>query len=220
MINVFTLIAAVLYLLDIFLFVPKYTKCKYDHTPRTTKLVWKGICIGIPFLVLTAGLLKNHILVSFESAPFLIWVAMLLCAFGDIILEIRFIKGGILFLTGHMVFVIAFLCLVRDIHLETVIVFLILSTIGCILTVTRLDKKYRYYLFAYNFMISASFALGITTITRLGGSLILLGVGVCFLVISDWLLARNKKLGSTFCWSLVSLEFYFIGQILISTLVL
>lgn len=220
MINVFILIAALLYMVDVFLLVPKYTKCKYDHTSRTVKLIWKGTCIGIPLLVLTIGFVQKSIFGSFDSIYFLILMGMVLCAIGDIVLEIRFIRGGVLFLSGHMVFVIAFFCLIGKVYFETILVFVLLCTVGCILTITRLDKKYRYYLLAYNAMISASFALAITAIFRMGMDLRLPGIGLSFLVISDWLLARNKKLGSTFALSLLSLEFYFVGQILISTIIL
>ncbi len=208
-----------LYLADLCVFTPGYVSSKYDHSPRKKKLIKKGICICIPLLVLLAGTVYRTVIYGPDIYLFILLAGMILCAVGDIILEIRFIKGGFLFFGGHLLYVCGALYHVRSFRGETLIIFLALAGIGTFLTFDRLDRKYRGLLIAYNIMISASFAMGTALYSTYLPGNVLPGLGFMFLVVSDWLLARNKMAGSTFGWSLVSLLFYFGGQILISTVV-
>ena len=105
--TVMPLIITILYVTDLILLVPKYNKCKYDHTPRRKKLMRKGACIGVPFLLLVIGTIINSIY-RFDYRDLLIVVGMLLCAVGDIVIEIRFFKGGLCFAAGHIFYVTAF----------------------------------------------------------------------------------------------------------------
>ena len=218
-INATNAVIAALYILDLLMIVPLYTKKKYDHSTRRNKLTVKGIAIGIPFIVLLYGTLYS--LVAQSAAPIICMLplGMFLCAIGDIILEIRFFKGGCFFLAGHLVYVIAVYCIFNAASWITLAAFVILSATGTYITITKLDKKYRVPLLLYNLVISASFALGITLV--IGWSLpgTPVGAGLMLLVVSDWLLARNKLYGSNFRRSLISLVCYFGGQILISSLV-
>ena len=211
------LIITSLYIVDLILLVPKYTKSKYDHTPRNTKLVWKGFCIGIPFLIILTGTLLKTLQQRAGFSDWMFVIAMAFCAVGDIYLEIVFIKGGILFFAGHLLYVVSLLSIQNSISPVTIVVYICMVSIGSFLTLTKLSKKYRTALIGYNLAISGSFSLSIPLIMTGRPPFVLLGVGACFLVISDWILARNKTYGSTYNWSLVSLLFYFGGQILIST---
>ena len=212
-------IITALYIIDLFLIVPLYTKKKYDHSTRRNKLTVKGFAICIPLLVLVYSALFAYFKGIFAPFTCMLALGMLLCAFGDIILEIRFFRGGCFFLAGHLVYVIAVLVEKRYVTWITVPAFVILAATGAYITVTKLDKKYRVPLLLYNFVISASFALGITLVITLKPSNTVVGLGLMLLVVSDWLLARNKLYGSNFKRSLVSLVCYFGGQILISSLV-
>ena len=212
-------IITALYIIDLFLIVPLYTKKKYDHSTRRNKLTVKGIAICIPLLVLVYSALFTYFKGVFASFICMLALGMLLCAFGDIILEIRFFRGGCFFLAGHLVYVIAVLTEKRYVTWITVLAFVILAATGAYITVTKLDRKYRVPLLLYNFVISASFALGITLVITLKPSNAVVGLGLMLLVVSDWLLARNKLYGSNFKRSLISLVCYFGGQILISSLV-
>ncbi len=206
--------------IDMFLFVPVYTHKKYDHSSRTNKLIFKGICIGIPLVVMIIGMVKE--LVTPTGRPFIVimTVGMMLCAVGDIVLEIKFFRGGCLFLAGHLVYVAGLYVMLEKITVVTVIIYLLLAVIGTVLTLDLLGKKYRLPLVSYNLVISGSFALGVSLISTQEPANMLVGIGACFLVISDWLLGRNKLVGSNFRRSLISLIFYFGGQILISTIAL
>ncbi len=215
--NVYALIITIIYIADILLFVPKYTRCKYDHTPRARKLVWKGVCIGLPYLILLFGTSLKSLEGTVTYVNWILVLAMTFCAFGDIILEIKFIRGGALFFIGHIIYVFALFELNGSISYVSLAVYAVMVGTGTLLTKTKLSKKYRTLLVAYNLAISGSFALAVPLILTGSPALVLLGTGACFLVISDWLLARNKACGSTFSWSLISLLFYFGGQILIST---
>lgn len=217
MVSLEALIITAIYLVDLFLLVPKYTRCKYDHTPRTRKLVWKGTCIGSAYAVLLFGAVRLYLLGQADVTLLLIVIGMTLCAVGDIVLEIRFLRGGLLFFGGHLVYVSALITKMEKLSIVAIVVYIILVFTGTFLTCTKLGKKYRYGLIAYNLAISGSFALSVPFIITGIPAFVLLGTGLCFLAISDWLLARNKTLGSTFGWSLISLVFYFGGQILIST---
>ena len=209
-----------LYIVDLFVIVPLYTKKKYDHSARRNKLTVKGIAIGIPLLMLLYK--SSYTLACGSYHPFIcmLTLGMLLCAFGDIYLEIRFFRGGCFFLAGHLVYVISVIGTYRNISWITIASFVILCSAGTYITVTKLDKKYRVPLLMYNLVISASFALGLTLVTSLLTFDVLLGSGLMLLVTSDWLLARNKLYGSNYKRSLFSLVCYFGGQILISSLVL
>ena len=212
-------IITILYVIDLFVIVPLYTKKKYDHSTRRNKLIVKGIAISIPLLVLLNTSFRSVLNGSPHLFACLLTLGMLLCAFGDIILEIRFFRGGCFFLAGHLVYVIAVLAMFKSVRLITVLTFVVLASAGAGITVTKLDKKYRVPLLLYNFTISASFALGGTLTTTHSLSNELVGLGLMLLVVSDWLLARNKLYGSNFKRSLFSLVCYFGGQILISSLV-
>lgn len=209
----------ILYLLDMLFFVPQYTLRKYDHTPRTRKLMWKGACIGIPLLVLIEGVVYAACWNIGNLFLYVMTAGMFVCAVGDIILEIKFMRGGVFFLLGHIIYVIGLCGYVRKLTLVTGLVYLMMVALGTIITIDRLGKKYRVLLIIYNLVISASFAMGVTLILTNNFKDALVGVGACFLVVSDWLLGRNKLLGSNFSRSLVSLIFYFGGQCLISTMV-
>lgn len=227
------IIILILYGFDILFCTPTYTKKKYDHSTRTNKLVWKGIAIGIPLLILVYGIICavfSHMVVDFGDAmvyddgtvgsyAYLLAAGMLVCAFADIILEIKFIRGGVLFLLGHLIYVFAVLTYLGHITTVTVVIYLVFAAAGTIATVDKLDSKYRIPLIGYNLVISGSFALGVTLMVTQTLPNMLLGLGMCFLVVSDWLLARNKMIGSNFKRSLVSLLFYFGGQTLISTII-
>ena len=215
--NIFALFCTLVYITDLVLFVPKYTRCKYDHTKRTKKLVWKGVCILLPLLILMVGTGIDIFETGFELSKLLLVFGMMFCAVGDIVLEIRFTRGGVLFFLGHVVYIASLILLQKEFKAITLIIYIMLASIGTFLTLTRLGKKHRFLLITYNATISASFALSIPLIISGRPANVLLGLGVSFLLISDWLLARNKAYGSNYGWSLVSLLFYFGGQILIST---
>lgn len=216
MVIVHALIITFIFLADLFLLVPKYTRCKYDHTPRVKKLVWKGACIGLPLLVLVFETVLKSLTGEAAGTDYLLVLGMVLCAFGDIVLEIRFVKGGFLFFAGHMVYVITLFLMQNKVSIISVVCYVVLVCAGTVLTVTKLSKKYRPLLIGYNLIISGSFAMALPLILSFDSGKVLLGVGACGLVVSDWLLARNKTYGSNFNRSLVSLMFYFGGQILIS----
>lgn len=217
MLRLNALFVTALYIVDLLLLVPKYTRCKYDHTPRRRRLVWKGFCIGIPLFVLTMYSVFRAVVGQASLTNWLLVAAMLFCGVGDIVLEIRFVKGGFLFFFGHLLYVITFITLQEKISVTAIVIYAILVGVGTYLTWTKLSEKYRPLLILYNLAISGSFALGVALALTARPVYILIGVGACFLAISDWLLARNKTYGSTFAWYITSLLFYFGGQILIST---
>ena len=66
MIYIVMLIISMLYVADLILLVPKYTLCKYDHTPRRKKLYWKAACIGVPLLVFLGTLILSYIWKEFD----------------------------------------------------------------------------------------------------------------------------------------------------------
>lgn len=217
MFTLHALLATALYLVDLLLLVPKYTKSKYDHTPRKKRLVWKGFCIGVPFLVLTLYSVFRAAVGEATLINWLLVAAMFFCGAGDIILEIRFIKGGFLFFTGHILYVITLFILQDGVSVIAIAVYVVLAGLGTYLTCTKLSEKYRFLLIGYNLAISGSFALSIPLILTGEPAFVLVGTGACFLAVSDWILARNRTYGSTYGWYLLSLLFYFGGQVLIST---
>ena len=204
------------YLADLLLFVPKYTRCKFDGTKRKKKLTWKGICVGIPFLVLVIETILAGFSKELTVSNYILILAMALCGVGDIYLEIKFVRGGKLFFFGHVCYILSMILLTEEMNASVFLVFALMIAIGTLLTVWKLSKKYRFYLIVYNIAISGTFAFSLPLIMTGKPALVLLGTGACFLMVSDWLLARNKKYGNTFTWSLISLLFYFGGQILIS----
>ena len=202
-------------LIDLVFLVPKYTGCKYDHTPRKRKLLWKGISIGVAFLILTITLIIGIFNSKSDAVLVMLEVGMLFCAIGDIVLEIKFIRGAAFFLLGHLVYSFAALSL-NCFNPVGVFVFFAVSLAGILLTKKYLGKKFKIQLLSYNFVISLSFSLGLSL--GLSGPVenLILGIGLCFLGISDWILARNKVFKSNFKWSLLALEIYFGGQVLIA----
>ena len=213
--RVLFLIVTLLYLTDLFFMVPKYTRCKYDHTPRKQKLMWKGACIGVPVVAIIVGTVFNAPK-GLEIGDFLLIAGMCVCAVGDIVLEIKFIRGGFLFFAGHLLYIAALASMTKYYNPVALIIYVVLAAAGWILTNKHLSKKYRILLVGYNLTISASFALGVNLLMGGDSAFLILGAGVMLLPISDWLMARNKVFGSTYAWSLLALVTYFGGQILIS----
>lgn len=211
------MIIAILYVADIMFCIPKYTYSKYDHSSKRRKLIWKGVCIGIPLITLLYGTVKQIDAGTVTKSMYLALLAMALCAFGDIILEIRFIRGGALFFIGHIVYMGSVGSLYSEIPLITYITFLVLFTTGTVLTCTHLGKKYRLLLIAYNTIISLSFSMALPLVLSGEKTMAIYGMGICWLVISDWLLARNKVMKTNFGWSLIALVFYFGGQLMVAT---
>lgn len=216
--NIANVIILVLYGMDAFLLVPKYVKCKYDHTPRKEKLIWKGLCIAIPVFVLTALIAKQSMYEDVASYVSLLMAGMILCAFGDIVLEIKFFLGGILFFAGHFVYVITLFEM--GTNWIALLVYPIIAGLGMWLTYKYLGKKYRLPLWGYNFIISGSFSLGFALVVTAPLAGKILGTGMVFLVASDWLLARNKLYKSSYFTTLLYLELYFVGQMMISAFLL
>ena len=213
--RVLFLAVTLLYLTDLFFLVPKYTKCKYDHTPRKKKLVWKGVCIGVPTVAIIVGTIFNAPK-GLSAGDFILAAGMCVCAIGDIVLEVKFIRGGFLFFAGHLLYIAALITMTGYYNPVALVIYVILAAAGWILTNKHLGKKYRILLIGYNLTISASFALGINLCMGGNSAFLILGAGVCLLPVSDWLMARNKVYGSTYGWSLLALVTYFGGQILIS----
>ena len=216
MFNAFYLIISLLYITDMLLLVPKYTRCKYDHTPRKKKLLWKAACIAVPLLILIFGVTVLYIAGYGDANMILLCADMALCAAGDIVIEVRFFRGGLLFGFAHIVYITAMFLIGNEIHAASIVCFLILVILGTALSVKYLGKKYRLMWIIYNLVISASFAMGLSGIFTGEPGRVLMGYGVISLVLSDWLLARNKAFGSTYGWSLISLILYFGGQMMIS----
>ena len=208
--------------MDLLLLVPEYNRSKFNHTTRRGKLIRKGLCIGLPLLIVTMGAVLSVLFEGFgvwEAVPayYLLPLGMLICAIGDIVIEIRFTRGGMLFGVGHLVYITAAMLLLQEVHATSIVCFLILAIFGAVLTVKYLTKKHRVLMLIYNTVISASFAMGLGMILQGTPGEGLVGFGFMFLVISDWLLARNRTFKTSPTWSLVSLLFYFGGQIMIST---
>ncbi len=202
---------------DLMLFVPLYNWSKFHHVKRNIKLYIKGICIGFPCLVLLTGIvdLYSRGVVNYISLIFL--AGMLICFAGDIILEIKFIRGGICFALGHCVYFAGlFLLFKGNLFLLSAVVFVLLLSLGSVLTHINLSKKYRVYLYLYNAIVSASFSLALPLAFSGEPGPAAVGTGVMMLVVSDWVLAGNKLTGVTFYKSLVSLLLYFGGQLLIA----
>ena len=201
---------------DLLLFVPLYNYCKFHHVQRNLKLLIKGICIGFPLLLLIVGAVDLLTLSVFDIASFILIAGMVLCAVGDILLEVRFIRGGILFACGYGFYIVALLLRSPFFSYVQLIVFFLFFTGGNFLTVKLLSRKYRTALIIYNTLISAAFALSLSFVASGEKALVFLGFGVILLVVSDWLLARNRYVRAGSVWTLIALMLYFSGQLLIS----
>ena len=210
-------IISIVYGIIMFLLVPKYTKCKYDHTPRNKKLVWKGFCISPVFCVLAVGIVASIINNSCSLVLILLGIGMFLCALGDIALEIRFSQGGILFGIGHLFYISSMVRMSeKKITLITIVIYVLFVSIGTWLTITKLGAKYRWFLLFYNLIISGSFAIGASLVAYGSVAEKVCGGGVVLLAISDWLLARNKVFKSNFKWSMIAIVPYFAGQMMVA----
>lgn len=207
-----------LLLMDYVLFIPGYNHRKFDHTGKKEKLIFKGISIFILLLILITGIV-GKIMDGEISTPDILWlIGMTLCAVGDIVLEIRFTKGGVLFGLGHIVYISALICETEAVNAIIVSTYIVLAIMGTVLTIKYLGKKHRGLMILYNLIICLSFALGINMAVVKADtvSAVLSGLGACFLVISDWILARNRIIGTNETRSMMCLTLYFSGQALIA----
>lgn len=211
------LIISIIYAIVLLWLVPKYTKCKYDHTRRNIKLVWKGFCIGPIFCVLFWGIVVAAINKVCSLELILLGIGLFLCALGDIALEIRFSQGGILFGIGHLFYISSMVHMSeRKITPVTIVSYVLLVGIGTYLTFVKLGAKYRLFLLFYNLIISGSFAIGASLTVYGSCGQKVLGGGVVLLAVSDWLLARNKVFKCNFKWSMIAIVPYFLGQMMIA----
>ena len=202
---------------DLVLFVPLYNWSKFNHVKRNIKLYIKGICIGFPCIVLLAGIADLYSRGVLSTVSVIFFIGMLISAVGDIVLEIKFIRGGICFALGHCVYIAGlFLLFNKNFLLLCAGTFVFLLSLGSVLTHINLSKKYRVYLYLYNAVVSAGFSLALPLAFSGERGPAAIGTGIMMLVISDWVLAGNKLTGNTFLKSLVALLLYFGGQLLIA----
>lgn len=208
----------ILLLVDYIVFIPGYNRKKFDHTPRKEKLTYKGISIGIIFLILLSGYINGLVTHKVMPQDFLWVLGMLSCAFGDIILEIKFTKGGLLFGLGHLLYIAALVVYTEKISLLIVILYICFALAGTVLTIKYLGSRHRGLMILYNCVISFSFALGanLSVVKATSTRFVFIGIGMCLLVISDWILARNRRIGTTETRSMMCLTLYFSGQALLA----
>ncbi len=210
------IVLVIVYLADLLLLTPKYIKCKYDHTALKRKIMWKELCVGIPFLALLCGVAIKYITGSDDETLSILLAGMFLCVVGDAVLEIKFGAGVVCFAMGHVVYIVAIISLGYGVNVASIVVYALLAVLGTVLTLKLLGKNHKAQFIIYNLVVSTSFALSVPLLMTGEASLIVLGCGIISLVISDWLLARNKVFKSNFKWSLFAIIPYFGGQILIS----
>lgn len=222
MISIKNLIILAVYVIDLAFFAPQYTLRKFDGSPKKRQLLYKGITIGILWVMTIAGAVWGFFVSKtlgrdMIAVASLLCVAMTICAVGDIVLEIHFIRGGILFAIGHLCYITAMFLLGAIPNAITAVVFVAVAGSGAFIACKRLNRKHRVPVVMYDCVIGLSFAMGVTLMYVKAPLAYILGTGICMLVISDWLLAKNKAFGTNYYKSLTSLLFYFGGQALISS---
>lgn len=218
--NIVRIISIVLAVSDLAIFVPGYVVRKYDHSSRRVMLRWKIVAMLTAVIILFIGVVYRFSSGTGAFYEMMLLVGMTVCLLGDIILEIRFLAGGVIFFVGHILYVLAVADLLKHVTVTAVITYVTVSLVSGLITVKKLSAKYRKPLLLYDLLVCMTFSAGIELICMFSPCETVLGAGMCLLVVSDWLLYRNKAYGSDFKRSLIAIYPYFLGQLLVALSVL
>jgi uncharacterized membrane protein YhhN len=204
--------------------IPLYLHTKHGKH-RIFALTVKGVATLIPILFCLSAILSpiKVTYVGFNSIHILptisYWLlaGLILCLFGDIILEIHFISGMGAFLLGHICYITAF-CIIAPINFGSIVIFILL-----ILLILKLfypsipnmgDNKIAFLIYGSVILIMVSIALLLPFSVGIWG--IVPAVGAFLFVLSDFLLARNLFIKSTPFSDAVSLYCYYAGLLTLS----
>lgn len=217
----------ILFLGAILLFIviiPLYLNTKHGEH-RILALTVKGIATLVPVLFcLSASLnpikITNVDCNSIQTLPtisYWLLAGLILCLFGDIILEIHFVSGMGAFLLGHICYITAF-CILAPIIWWSIVIFILLSLLILKLFYSSIpgmgDNKIAFLIYGSVILVMVSIALLLPFSVGIWG--IIPAIGAFLFVLSDFLLARNLFIKSTPLSDAVSLYCYYAGQLTLS----
>ena len=172
---------------------------------RKTILMFKGGTTLLAACLALYGSLQSQL-----PAHYLIALGIAVCAAADIILELRFKTGMLVFALGHISYIAAFVVQNGVVPLQLIIYFLMIGMV--LLFASQLKNRLQEPLapfLAYSFIIAAMFSLAI-------GQPILAAIGATLFVISDGLLFSRFviKTGNINRFAVISL--YYLAQFLLA----
>lgn len=178
---------------------------KAGGSRRKTTLIFKG---GTTLLAASLALYGS--LQSRLPAHYLIALGIAVCAAADIILDLRFKTGMLVFALGHLCYIAAFLWQTSVAPLQLLVYFVM---IGMVLLFAgglknRLQEPLAPFL-AYSFIIAAMFSLAI-------GQPILAAIGATLFVVSDGLLFSRFVMKTGNFNRIAVITLYYLAQYLLA----
>lgn len=212
-------VTSILLCIILLVLMPLYLYLKNINYAKSLTLLVKGSTTGLILITAIFGmlLLSNSHPPNFAPKELIdnwwIVLGLFLCMLADIILEINFLIGGVFFFLGHFSYILFFLKLAQaeiiSIPIFVVLIALALCYFYCYFVISDI-KKCLYAL--YVILLSASFSLGIVLPFTFGMYGLFPALAITLLIISDFLLARNRLNTSSMLSETVALSFYFMGQ--------
>ena len=209
-----------------FLLLPVYIRLKHRHRSLRLKIALKGCMTLIPVVFCSFAFINLHETTgtwsgTVEETGFttsvLILAGLIICFTADLVLEISFPLGMILFMCGHICYILYFFTIGGFNPL-----FLLIFSVSIFFTYSFFSRFKEamgkiwpaYYLYACTINVTAS--VGLLLPLSIGAYGVLPAISACLLVISDYMLASNRLSGKRNWSDLLYLSYYFTGQYFLS----
>ncbi len=205
-----------------FLLLPFYIRLKHRKKYVPLKLVLKGCMTLIPVVICAMAFFRLYgrsgdfsemsTSAGFQTSP-LVLAGLCVCLIADIVLAVNFPAGMVLFLLGHICYILYFIRIGGYNPLSAVI--LIVAYIFTYRSFSRFREAMgrlwpAYYLYALT--IDMTLSVGLMLPFGIGLYGVIPALASCLLVISDYMLAANRLTGRKRWSDLMYLSYYFNGQ--------
>lgn len=219
-----TAIITALLLFTLFLFlIPLYLYLKsHDFIPWVTLTV-KGLATLIPVSIVLFSCISINKNPAFEAVPATFynnwWIlyGMVICLAADVILELQFLSGSILFFFGHLCY-ITFLLQLAPFSPISIPVFAVFIVFGLCYFYPALQEanKKKIPCCIYGTTLALSASLGVVLPLQLGLYGIFPALATFTLMVSDILLVRNLRTTASQYAKSFALNCYYWGQMFMS----
>ena len=205
-----------------FLLLPLYIRLKHKMRFAPLKITIKGFMTFIAVAFCACGIymlyVQTHDIHNLVSATgfhtdIMVLIGLCICMLADVMLVIYFPVGMLMFLAGHICYIIYFLRLAPFNTVSLVIM------AGPAIIAGSYFSKYKEKMgrllpafYVYGAVILCTFSIGILLPFSIGPYGVIPAISAVMLVISDFMLAANKFVAKNTFSDLMYLGYYFSGQ--------
>ncbi len=193
--------------------MPRHFRCKTPEK-KPLSLLFKGLATVVCALFAAAACALGG-----DSASWLLFIGLCVCAAADVLLEVRFEVGGVAFFLGHVLYTFGFSLLRTPSWAAGVLFVAAFAGLSFFLTRYRghLDRRMYLCLSAYSVALSALLSAAIAAAAfAWSARTALAALGAALFVVSDATLCRNVLEKREEKAHYISLGVYYMGQLCIA----